>query len=210
MGDPLSLNLTGIDSHGIADRSCKQREATVGSSAFVVDVMVVMVVLRLLATRHATRARQRRSLAKLATHLVSPEVVEPGESALAAQFVELADHVLMLGPVRRHVSLEVRPLTVEVLAADVAVHLVAVVARRHVLVAHLLVHERLRTAEKRALEWALGVGGGVSVGRRRGRGHGRQMFLRDVPSQRGFGCEVGRVAVLPAAFHDALDQVDGL
>lgn len=132
--------------------------------------MVVMVMLQLGSTGHTAtttaRIRQRSPLAKLATRLVAAQIIHPGEAALAAQTVELAERVLVLGPVRRHVPLEIRPLAVQVLAADVAVHLVAVVARRHVLVAHLLVHERLGAARERAFERALGV-------RHRGRGRGR-------------------------------------
>lgn len=57
---------------------------------------------------------------------------------------------------------EVGAFAVEELAADVAVHFVAVVARRNVLVTHLFVHEGFRTSRKRAFERPF-VGGAVAV-----------------------------------------------
>lgn len=143
-------------------------------------------------TDTTTAIHQSSLLAEFTAGLVSSQVVEAGKATLAAQAMELAQHVLMFGPVGGHVALEVGALAVEELSADVAVHLVAVVAGGDVFVAHLLVHEGFGTAGERAFEQSLAAAvglfglqavwaddGGGRVGRR---GYQRcQMFLRHVP-----------------------------
>lgn len=179
------------------------------------------------------RIDQTGLLAKLAASLMSSKVIETGKASLAAQTVELAQHVLMFGSMGGHVAFEVGPFAVQVLAADVAVHFVAVVAASDVFVAHLLVHERLGTARVCAFEgtalvvvvmMVLGVRISTNTVRRGGGftgvvmmmaattvigicQHGCKMFLGYVSCQGGFRGELGRVAALPAAFDHAFHQV---
>lgn len=153
--------------------------------ATVVHMMmrVVMVMVRRGAinvdvdvdvdSRHAVADRVDQlfgSLAEFTAGLVSSEIVDAGKASLAPQCVELAQHVLVLRAVGGHVAFEVGPFAVQVRVADGTVHLVAVVARRDVLVAHLLVHERLGAAREGAFERSLvrvrRVVGSVRRGRR--------------------------------------------
>ncbi len=116
-----------------------------------VDVMMVVMMLRLVS---GSTASQSGLLSKLATSLMPAQIIEAGKPPLTPQTVELAQHMLVLGSVRGHVAFEIATLAVQILSADVTVHLVALVAACHVLVADLLVHEALKTAGERAFERA--------------------------------------------------------
>lgn len=78
-----------------------------------VDVRMMMVMMSTVLTdtdieTNTTGAIHQSSLlAEFAAGLVSPQVVEAGKAALAAQAVELAQHMLVFRPVGGHVALEV-------------------------------------------------------------------------------------------------------
>lgn len=146
-------------------------------------MMVMMCSLTSTNTSSASGAstvHQCSFLSKFTASLVAPQIVQPGESPLTTQTMELAQHVLMLRAMCRHVALEIRSFAVQKLAADVTVHLVPIVRGCDVLVAHLLVHERLGTARECAFEepfavigcgggWVRGCGG-LAIGTDHGRG----------------------------------------
>ncbi len=84
---------------------------------------------------------QRGLLEKLTARLMPPQIIQPRKSPLTSQMVKLADHMLMLRLMACHVPFKVTSLGIQPLLADVAVHLISVVAAGDVVVAHLLVHE---------------------------------------------------------------------
>lgn len=128
----------------------------------MVMVMLDLIHIHAVADTCTTTAGQKSllALAKLTTRLVPPQVVQSGKSPLATQAVKLTQHVLMFWSMRGHVPFEVAPFAVQVLTADVTVHLVALVAGRDVVVTDLFVHEALGAAGERTFEGTTFVGGG--------------------------------------------------
>jgi hypothetical protein len=117
------------------------------------NMMMVMMPLPL------TFSLPLQPLPKLTTRLMPPQIIQPREPPFTTQVVKLAQHMLMLGPVRGHVALKVAALAIEVDAADWAEHLVAAVVRGHVLVADVLVLEGFGAVGECAFEGAFGGGG---------------------------------------------------
>ena len=66
--------------------------------------------------------------------------------------------MLMLRLMTRHMPFEITSFGVQPLIADIAVHLVSIVAAGDVLVANLLVHEGFGAAGESAFEGAVFVG----------------------------------------------------
>ena len=95
-----------------------------------------------------------RLLPKLATRLMSPQVIESRETPLTPQSMILAQCMLMFRPMRRHMSFEIAAFTVEIHVADGAVHFVPAVVGRDVFVADVFVRERLGTVGECAFEGA--------------------------------------------------------
>lgn len=141
-------------------------------------MMVVVVVV--------TKTTSSNSLAILATRLMSPQIVQPGEAPRTPQLLMPALDVLVLGIVVGHVASEIGAFGVQRLMADRAVHSFTVMAARHVLVPHLLVHERFVAACDRAFPGPFFVRGGP------------QVFFGQVACQCGFAGEC-RCAAVPAA-----------
>lgn len=160
--------------HGLVRRSEDLHVTSMGSSLFVMQ-MVVMVVHRSL-------------LAIFAASFMSPQIVQSRKPSLTAQMMPLADEMLVLRLVTRHVSSEVGAFGVEELIADMAVSLVLPGMRGEVRHQDLLVHERLGASGESAFERAaliVGVGSG-------------EMLLGDVTGERCRGAEAGR-AIAPGA-----------
>lgn len=130
----------------------------------------------------------RSLLAIFAAPLMSPQVVQSRKPSLAAQMVPLADEMLVLRFVARHVPSEVGSFGVQELIADMAVSLVLTGMRGEMRHQHLLVHERLGASGESAFERpavVVGVGSG-------------EMLLRDVAGERCCRAKAGR-AVAPGA-----------
>jgi hypothetical protein len=136
------IMLFPIVTAGITGAFCS---CILSSSSFCFRTVEMMMVVVMLLISDSTTS-QGGLLSNLTTSLMSAQIIQPGKSPLTPQAVKLAQHVLVLGSVRGHVAFEIAPLAVQILSTDVAVHLVALVAARHVLVADLLVHETLETA----------------------------------------------------------------
>jgi hypothetical protein len=66
--------------------------------------------------------------------------------------MKLAQHVLMLRFMRRHMSFEIGPFAIQVNFADRAVHLIPTVVSGDVFVADVLMHEGFVTAGEGARE----------------------------------------------------------
>ena len=69
---------------------------------------------------------QRRLLPKLATPFMPPEVIQSWKPPLAPQMMPLANHVLMLRLMTRHMPLEITAFGIQPLLADVTIHFVPV------------------------------------------------------------------------------------
>ena len=96
-----------------------------------------------------------RLLPKLTTRLMSSQIIQSRKPSLAPHPMILAQHMLVLRSMRRHMSFKVAAFTVEVDLADGTIHLVAAVVARHVLVADVLVSKGLRAVRQCAFEGSL-------------------------------------------------------
>jgi hypothetical protein len=141
---------------------------------------------------------QRRLLHKPTHTLMPPEVIQPWKPPLTPQMMPLANHMLMLGPVRRHMSAKIAPFGIQKLAADMAVGLIRAGMGRKVFVQDLFVHKGLLAAREGAFEGAVFFGLGAG-----------EVFLGNVPCQSGFGGEGGGGAAGPGALQRAFGGVYG-
>ena len=139
---------------------------------------------------------QCRLLPELTTIFVPSQVIQPWKPSLATQMMPLADHVLVLRPMTRHVSAKVAALAVQPLPADVAVRLILARVGGGMVSEDLFIHEGLGAAGEGAFE------GPRLVCLRSG-----QVLLRDVASKGSFGRESG-VTAGPGAYSNAFRAVD--